>query len=688
VTATDAAGQPVRPNGLVRRLAPVEVALATPSIALIGLWIVWAEHDGGYDADTWYWGALVVLGLLTATVIVRRGRIQLTRLCVIALSLFAADTAWSYLSMAWAASPGIALEGSNRELLYLLVFCLVLVLPWTTRAATMAIAAWTGGVGGLAVLLILRLASADHLAPLFLDGRLIAPMGYSNATAALFTMGCLTSVGLGTQRILPGPARGLLLALGCADLQLAVIVQSRGWLFTLPIVALVSVLVLRDRLRLLAFAIPGLLGTGIILQRLLAVYSASAPGLDRAAQRAGEAGLLVCFAVLVAGTLLAWGDWLVRDRPLSHARRRQVGGIVAAVALAGCVGGGVAISHGHPVRFILREWHGFSHQPTSVTTGSRFLEVGSGRLDIWRVAIDAFAAHPIGGLGQDNFSDYYTARGRSGEEPNWVHSLELRLLAHTGLIGFVLFAAFLIAAVRAALVARGAGPREGGLAAVALLPLIVWVVHGSIDWFWEFPALSAPALGLLALAAGLQRGSPAPTSTPGRPGPGVAAEVPAPARPRRGPIAAWVAGAAGLLAATIVLGLPYLATRELSVASDISPRDPAQALADLRLAARLDPLNPDVPRMAGSIALLAGRDRLAAQEFTAELARRPANWFAHFGRGLALSALGRRQAARADYAAAVRIDRYASIAQVALAEIGSPSPLTTATARSVLLSLR
>ena len=24
--------------------------------------LVWAVHDGGYDADTWYWGALVVLG--------------------------------------------------------------------------------------------------------------------------------------------------------------------------------------------------------------------------------------------------------------------------------------------------------------------------------------------------------------------------------------------------------------------------------------------------------------------------------------------------------------------------------------------------------------------------------------------------------------------------------------------------
>ena len=33
--------------------------------------LIWAVHDGGYDEDTWYWGALVMLALLTAVVIAR-----------------------------------------------------------------------------------------------------------------------------------------------------------------------------------------------------------------------------------------------------------------------------------------------------------------------------------------------------------------------------------------------------------------------------------------------------------------------------------------------------------------------------------------------------------------------------------------------------------------------------------------
>ncbi len=43
-------------------------AAAAPAFAALALMILWAAHDGGYDTDTWYWGALVLLGLLAATV--------------------------------------------------------------------------------------------------------------------------------------------------------------------------------------------------------------------------------------------------------------------------------------------------------------------------------------------------------------------------------------------------------------------------------------------------------------------------------------------------------------------------------------------------------------------------------------------------------------------------------------------
>ncbi|MGH2867143.1 MAG: hypothetical protein ACRDNK_06180, partial [Solirubrobacteraceae bacterium] len=102
----------------------------------VALMLVWAAHDGGYDSDTWYWGALATLGLLAAVLAgLERGRRRLPRAGRIALVLFALYVAWSYLSISWAQSPGDALQGSNRALLYMMLFTLLLILPWTPQGA-------------------------------------------------------------------------------------------------------------------------------------------------------------------------------------------------------------------------------------------------------------------------------------------------------------------------------------------------------------------------------------------------------------------------------------------------------------------------------------------------------------------------------------------------------------------------
>ena len=40
----------------------------------------------------------------------------------------------------------------------------------------------------------------------------------------------------------------------------------------------------------------------------------------------------------------------------------------------------------------------------------------------------------------------------------------------------------------------------------ALLPFFYFALHGSGDWFWEIPALGAPAVGFLGLAVRLAAG--------------------------------------------------------------------------------------------------------------------------------------------------------------------------------------
>ena len=699
------------------RLKPHAVALI-PGGIIVALMLVWAVHNGGFDEDTWYWGALTVLALFTAIVIARGGATRISRAGVVALGAFALYVAWSYLSITWAQSPGDALTGSNRALLYLLVFATMLVLPWTVRGALLALLVFAVGVGVVAVVLLFRLADASHVADLIIGGRLAAPTGYFNSTAALFTMEALVAIALAARRELPAPLRGALIAFACAGLQLAVTVQSRGWLFTLPLVAIVAIIVIPDRLRVAAAAVLPAAGALVPIHRLLAVYqNSSGPALNHAASRAGHTALLICLLEFFVATVLAWGDALLPPLRPSAARRRVLGTAAIVGAVSAAVVGGLAVSHGHPVRFVKREWNGFSHVQSGPSQ-SHFTDVGTQRYDFWRVSLDAFVAHPIGGLGQDNFDDYYVPRRRTYSEPSYTHSIELRLLTHTGLVGFVLFVTFIVAAIVAVMPARRRRGLEAFVAAAALLPLIVWLIHGSIDWFWEIPALSAPALGFLGVAGALGSAAgageaDAPGSVAGAAGEagapgsraGAAGEADAPGsragagnghaaatteaspttpRPTRRP--AWVravlaaAAVVALLAALYALVPAYLSVREVSIASDLRGSDPARALHDLQTAADLNPLNADPGRIAGTIALQTGQYATARQRFQQSISREPGGWYAWLGAGLAASALGDRAAARHDLEMAESIDSKDAVISVALKRVDSAHPLSPAAA--------
>jgi len=174
-----------------------------------------------------------------------------------------------------------------------------------------------------------------------------------------------------------------LIAFACAGLQLAMLGESRGWLFTLPLVVVAAFALVRDRLRVAATAVLPIIALLATLHRLLAVFNA-APGrpLDHAAISAGKTSLLLCGAMLVAGALIAWGETLVGAPTVSRVAKRRAGIVLASSATAVAAAGGVAATHGHPVRSMKREWSGFTHEPTGNTTGSHFATVGSGRYDI------------------------------------------------------------------------------------------------------------------------------------------------------------------------------------------------------------------------------------------------------------------------------------------------------------------
>ena len=287
-------------------------------------------------------------------------------------------------------------------------------------------------------------------------------------------------------------------------------------------------------------------------------------------------------------------------------------------------------------------------------------------------------AHPIGGLGQDNFINYYYKHRHTADEPRWTHSFELRLLAHTGLVGFALMAVFLGAASAAAIKARRkAWPLSRRVAGVALLPFIVWLIHGSVDWFWEMPALAGPALGFLAMATAL--------------GPREVPEGRVVGRRSRARVPAFVGtglGAIAFLAAVVVLALPYLAVREISLASDIRQRDPIAALQHLKTASRLNPLSADAARLAGTIALQSELYTDAQQRFGQAISRDPEGWFAWLGAGLAASGLAENARARHDFKVAASIDARQPAVTQALKLVDTPTPLTPGQAFKLLLTVQ
>jgi hypothetical protein len=659
--------------------------------------LVWVIQNGGFDASTWYWGALVLLATFTAVFAgVLRGHLRLSRASAIAVGLFGGYVAWSYLSMTWAQYPGLALDGSNRALLYLLVFTLFTALPWTKETVLGALLLFAGGVGVVGMVLMVRLASGANVTALFFGGRLVAPTGYINSTAALFTINALLCIVLASRRRFAGPVRGLLMAFAAVSLQLATIVQSRGWLFTLPIIALMAIVVVPDRLRVAGAAVIPVVAALIPVRRLLHVYqNGPSDPLRALAIHAGRPAVAMCVGAFVIGTLLAWADTLYRGRGLGRTQRRALGGALALIGVAGVLAGGLVVSKGHPFQFISRQWHGFAHAEAVYGT-SHFTDVGSGRYDFWRVALDAFEHHPIGGLGQDNFGDYYLTVGRTGEEPSWTHSLELRLLAHTGIVGFLLFGGFLVAAIKAAARTRRHGDADIRLLTGALLmPLVVWLIHGSLDWFWEVPALSGPALGFLGAAGGLGTvlgvvrapGEPPGTSEPDS---GTAPEPP-PSRRGLPRIPAPLGIATGLVVLaclTAVLAFPYLSAHEVQVASRADATSPSAALSDLRLAARLNPLSSDPGRLAGAIALRNGRWTLALRQFRKSISAEPGGWFSWLGAGLAQSALGEPEQARQAFVAAKRINARQPAVQDALQRVFSRTPLTSDEAFKLLVLLQ
>ncbi len=616
----------------ISALAPV-----VPALVVIAVLAWWTADGGGYAPADWLLGGLAIAGTAIAVVAGRGAAARpVSRAARLAAGALCAYLAWSLASIAWSEAPWLALEGSARTLVYVAVCFVFGMTAWRTRSAEAVLALWVVAVTAVAIATLVRLLG-DASLDLLIDGRLAEPTGYPNAAAALWTTAALPAIALAARQGRHPLMRGLALGAATLLLSLALLGQSRGWFFTLPVVLLVALAVQPQRLRVALWSLPVAIGVVLALPVLLDVFdAATGPGLEDALSRAVGRIVLcsIAVAVVVAAAQAAGAARLLPDAV--RRRARAVGVALAAGALIAVAAAGMIATDGHPRERLDTAWHDFTQlRAEPATSGSRFGGgLGGNRYDFWRVALDEWRDHPLAGTGQDNFAAAYVRERRSYEEPRWTHSLPLRVLAGTGVVGLLLLLVALAAAAFAAL--RPGDPHERRVAAALVLPAIVWLAQGSVDWLWEFPALSGAALGFVAVALAVR--------APGAPGAPPAASVDgAPAL--RGRLRVAI-GALAATAAVGLLGVMYLAQRDTDRA--VTETRPALALARLDRAADLNPLALRPLLIAGTIALRAGDARRAQGYFTRAADRDRSDWLARFELGLAAGAArDNRTAARA-----------------------------------------
>jgi O-antigen ligase len=595
-------------GGMVVGSSAGDLAKVLP-IALVGLLLL---VSGWWDSafDLRYWAPLTILSLalLLAQLLVGGWQLRGDGPLTVATAAIWVFVLFVALSAAWSQSAALAWEEAARTAFYAAL--------WTLTVGAGAAGAWRNRLGaglsiGIAavatVTLVGLLIDPD---PLFLAGRLDSPVGYRNGTAALFAFGFWPLSGFAARRGASSGLRGAAFAFAVLALGLAFLTQSRGVLLGLVLGGVVSLAIGPDRLRRAWLAIAAAAAIAVVSGPLLTPYDAfvdgavTVPGGD--IQDAATALLLTCAAAFVASTFVFVFDNGLRSSGIDR-RMRVVGVAVLAVLALGAGAAGLA-KIGNPVSYADGKLKEFKDvEPAAVSGSTRLGTVGGQRSDLWRVAWDQFRDHPLAGAGAGSYQFAYYRDRHTDRNLSDTHSLPLRLLADTGLIGALLFAVWLVAmAIAIARRAREAIGTErmwvAGLAAAGVTLLAQCLV----DWLWLLPGLLGLAVLALGIAAGGQQAEP--RAAPGRWSPARAAAA---------------AALAAVMVSVTFLYLSDLYVRKARVDALDSPRT---ELTSARTAAWFNPLAV-TPLYLQASALEGEGDRAAAKEALRDaLDREPDNF--------------------------------------------------------------
>jgi O-antigen ligase len=608
----------------------------------MAVWVAWIWWEPSLSPTRWgSLGLVVVLALVVGLDALGVKTAVRDRARGLMIAALLALVMWSFLSILWADSHDSALTGANKTMIYAASFLVFALWPWRDDDLTLLLGLFTAAVGISGVVALSQIGFAHEPGAFLEDGRLIHPMGYANSNAAVWTLGAIPAVYLAASRSLNPLLRGASGGIAVLLTALAVLAQSRGWLFVLPLAVALMVLVARERLRLLLALAITAAGTSAIVKQLLDVYERVEAG-DLIEPTVDHAAILAFVAAASAGAIVA--GWAILDRRVNvpYRARRALGGALAALAVIGIVVGSLALAKAanDPASAISDRWRDFTRGYSTGTDGSRFTgSLGTDRYQQWRTAWSEFVDHPVIGIGADNFAaPYLLHRHDSVHEPFYPHSTPLRLLSQLGIVGTVLFVSFAGIAVWLALKRRARAAAGAAMGAAATLAMFgYWLVHGSLDVFWEIPTLAAPVFGFLGAAAAPSADeAPVGERMPREP----QRRIPSMPRP-------LVVASTALVfaAACAALLLPWLSFSYARSAGAVWREDPQLAYDRFELAADLNPLNAQPLVRKGLIAAELGDGEEARRSFQRALAREPTSWYAHLQLALLAADAGETQEA-------------------------------------------
>jgi hypothetical protein len=557
--------------------------------------------------------ALVAVGAAVGLLLTRTLALRAPAEAWIGIGLLVGFAIWCGISLLWSVAPERTWAHVNRTISYVLVLVLAIALASSLPRVLSRVA-----YGWLAVALVCALyAIAGKIIPdveilgisfnhAALASRLRAPLEYWNALGLVMVLASPIALRIATDTTRRDAARLAAVAAFFVLWICLCMTYSRGGI--LAFFTAIAVVTLLGGQRLRGLAVTGVTIVFSLPVLGLAFNRPALKGINVPLDERVPEGIvlgLVTAGCLIGLLIAAWGMLHLEQRTPWDEERTQLvwrglGALVAILAVFTL--GAILTAPDGPGGWADRAWEKFSQtSKDDVSDPSRLVSSNSGNRWVWwKEAAGAWSDKPLHGWGAGSFAvthKMYREVELGVQQP---HDMPLQFLAETGIVGTLLVSGALGFLLFCALERLRAMPngRERDLGAALFAAAAAWVVHGLVDWDWDIPGVTVPALlflGVLA-AAHSQPRAPAPVLRD--------------ATGTRSLALALACVCAGLV--IVSAGLPMLADQKASdaqaVSSNAGPAELQDAAADADLAARLDPTA--VRPLLASAAIAEGRGRL------------------------------------------------------------------------------